>query len=61
MFTKLYEVRLTFIFDEGGRPKSQIYRVKAKNGDTAILAAKRNFMISSAIPRQTANSKYLTA
>ena len=43
MFTKLYEVRLTFIFDEGGRPKSQIYRVKAKNSDTAILAAKKEF------------------
>lgn len=50
MFTELYEVRLTFIFDKGGAPKSQVYKVKAKDSDTAILAAKEKFYDSLGYP-----------
>ena len=48
--TKLYEVRLTYFFDEGGRPKSDIFRVKAKDSDMAVLAAKTEFYDSMGYP-----------
>lgn len=43
MCTKLYEIRLTFIFDDGGPTKSKIYRIKASNSDMAVDAAKTEF------------------
>lgn len=38
-FTHTYEIRLTYLFDKGGT-KSAVYKVKAKDENMAILAAK---------------------
>ena len=50
MFNKTYEVRLTYYFLGGGRPKTDIYRIKEKNSDRAIIAAKAKFYDSIGYP-----------
>lgn len=49
-FTRTYEIRLTYFFDRGGRPKSELYRVKAKDENMAILAAKTELYDSIGYP-----------
>lgn len=48
--TNLYEVRLTYLFGNGGRPKSEVLTVRAENGNIAICHAKNKFYDSLGCP-----------